>query len=110
MIILYSTIQEIFLIVDGTDEYEECYHICQQVRLSNKLDNSFLNVLSLLLEVSFMSFSFVLLLISLPVLAVCAFAMYMGMSGLEKKKEKRVMIEMRARSLTIASHKNLYES
>jgi hypothetical protein len=37
-----------------------------------------------------MSFSVVLLLISLPVLAVCAFAMYMGMSGLEKKKEKRV--------------------
>ena len=37
-----------------------------------------------------MSFSLVLLLISLPVLAVCAFAMYMGMSGLEKKKEKRV--------------------
>jgi hypothetical protein len=37
-----------------------------------------------------MSFSLVLLLISLPVLAVCALAIYMGMSGLEKKKEKRV--------------------
>lgn len=37
-----------------------------------------------------MSLNIVLLLISLPVLAVCAFAMYMGMSGLEKKKEKRV--------------------
>ena len=38
-----------------------------------------------------MGFNVVLLLISLPVLAVCAFAMYMSMSGLEKeKKEKRV--------------------
>jgi len=37
-----------------------------------------------------MSFIVVLLLISLPVLAVCALAMYMGVSGLEKKKEKRV--------------------
>ena len=37
-----------------------------------------------------MSFIVVLFLISLPILAVCAFAIYMGMSGLEKKKEKRV--------------------
>lgn len=37
-----------------------------------------------------MSANIVLILISLPVLAVCAFAMYMGMSGLEKKKEKSV--------------------
>jgi hypothetical protein len=64
----------------------------QENKLSarRKLDKSFLNALSLLLKVSYMSFSIVLLLISLPVLTVCAFAMYMGMSGLEKKKEKRV--------------------
>ena len=37
-----------------------------------------------------MSFTIVLLLIALPVLAVCALAMYLGMSGRENEKKARI--------------------